>query len=276
MKGQVFMKNKIITLLENVKIKSPLVHNITNYVTVNDCANAILAIGASPVMADSIMEASDITSVSSSLVINIGTLNECTVESMIASGKTANKLGIPVIFDPVGSGASPFRNHTVNKILGQVHVSVLKGNLSEIAFIAGIDSKTKGVDASLESLNYNSEEIATEVADRYECITAITGNIDVITNGRQTVKIMNGHQMLSQITGTGCMTTALIGAFAGATDNDYFTAAVAGIASMGIAGELAYAESGASGTGSFRISTIDALSLLNSNIIGEMLKIEQK
>ena len=270
------MKKKIITLLENVKAGSPLVHNITNYVTVNDCANAILAIGASPVMADSIMEASDITSISSSLVINIGTLNERTVESMIASGKTANKLRIPVIFDPVGAGASPFRNQTVSKILGQVQVTVLKGNLSEMAFIAGIDSKTKGVDASPESQNYNSEEIAAQVSSKYKCITAVTGKTDVITDGSQTVKILNGHQMLSQVTGTGCMTTALIGAFAGATDNDYFTATAAGIASMGIAGELAYAESGTSGTGSFRSSIIDSLSLLNSDIIGEMLKIEQK
>ena len=114
----------------------PLVHNITNYVTVNDCANALLAIGASPIMADDIREASDITAISSALVINIGTLNQRTVESMIASGRTANQLGIPVVFDPVGAGASAFRNETVERILQEVKISILRGNLSEVSYVA--------------------------------------------------------------------------------------------------------------------------------------------
>ena len=156
------MENEIVikigNLLNEVRNKKPLVHNITNYVTVNDCANILLAIGASPIMADDIKEAADITKISSALVINIGTLNERTIESMIASGKKANELNIPVIFDPVGAGASEFRNETTKKILEEVKISVLRGNMSEIKFISGLESSTKGVDASESDINIGNNE----------------------------------------------------------------------------------------------------------------------
>lgn len=264
----------VSNLLNEVRNKVPLVHNMTNYVTVNDCANAVLAIGASPIMADDINETADITSISSSLVINIGTLNKRTIASMLISGKKANELGIPVIFDPVGAGASKLRNDTTKVILEQVKITILRGNLSEISFIAGLEASTKGVDCSETDSNNDSVSIAKAVAVKLGCIVAITGAVDVISDSKRIVTIQNGHKMLSKVTGTGCMTTALVGSFAGAT-KDYFTAAVGGVASMGIAGELAYEKVGQIGTGSFHIAIIDALSRLDSKAIEARAKIDE-
>lgn len=265
-------------LLNKLKEKKPLVHNITNYVTVNDCANILLAIGASPIMADDLKECADITSIASSLVINIGTLNERTIESMIASGKKANELNIPIVFDPVGVGASDFRNKTAKRILDEVKISVLRGNMSEIKFIAGLESETKGVDASEADLNSDNEEgvnVAKDLAERFNCIVAITGATDIVSDGERVAIIKNGTKMLSNITGTGCMTTALVGAYLGACDkqNDYFTAAVSGIISMGICGEVAEEKVGHVGLGSFHMGIMDAISNLNKKIILSRSKI---
>lgn len=266
------MKKKIAELLSAVRNQVPLIHNITNYVTVNDVANAVLAIGASPIMADDIGEAADITSISSALVINIGTLNARTIESMIASGKRANERGIPVVLDPVGAGASPLRNQVTEKIMKEVRIAILRGNLSEISFIAGLKVSTKGVDTSAADEQNDAQAVAEEVANRYGCIAAITGAIDVISDGTESIKIANGHPMLSKVTGTGCMTSALVGAFAGA-GSDYLSAAVAGVACMGIAGEKAYETAGNLGTGSFHIAIIDALSKLDTIELEKRVKI---
>ena len=261
-------------LINIIRDKKPLIHNITNYVTVNDCANVVLAIGASPIMADDIEEAAEITSISSALVINIGTLNHRTVESMLSSGKKANELGIPVVFDPVGAGASSLRNRTTETILSEVKISVLRGNVSEISFIAGLGSNTKGVDASDKDSNKEGAAVAASVARKLGCVVAITGAVDIISDGERIVKISNGHKMLSNVTGTGCMTTALVGAFCGAS-TDNFTAAVGGVVSMGIAGEIAYEKAGDAGTGSFHIAIIDAISKLTKNNISERAKINE-
>ncbi|EKQ56563.1 MULTISPECIES: hydroxyethylthiazole kinase [unclassified Clostridium] len=268
---------KIGNLLDEVRNKKPLVHNITNYVTVNDCANILLAIGASPIMADDIKEAADITKISSALVINIGTLNERTVESMIASGKKANELNIPVVFDPVGAGASEFRNSTTKKILDEVKVSVIRGNMSEIKFISGLESTTKGVDASESDAKTGSDEginVAKSLANKLNCTVAITGATDIISDGKRVAILENGTKMLSNVTGTGCMTTSLVGAFCGA-GSDYFLGAVSGIISMGIAGEIAFDKAGQVGTGSFHIAIIDAISNLNSEVINNMAKAKE-
>ena len=274
--------NKIVleidNLLNEVRNKKPLVHNITNYVTVNDCANILLAIGGSPIMADDINEAADITSISSALVINIGTLNERTIESMIASGKKANELDIPVVFDPVGAGASGFRNETTKKILEEVKISVLRGNMSEIKFISGLEATTKGVDASESDSNTSYDEainLAKSLAEKLNCVVAITGAIDIISDGKRVAILNNGTKMLSDVTGTGCMTTALVGAFCGA-GSDYFIGAVSGIMSMGIAGEIALEKTGKIGIGSFHIAIIDAISNLNDEMIRSMAKINMK
>ena len=268
------VKGKAAELIENVREQVPLVHQITNYVTVGDCANATLAIGASPIMADDISEVEDITSICSALVINIGTLNERTIGSMIASGKRANKLGIPVILDPVGAGASKLRNDTTLSILEQVKIAILRGNLSEISFVAGQTASTRGVDASACDAKNDGAAIAWEVSQKYDCVTAITGPVDIISDGKRIITIHNGHPMLSKVTGTGCMTTALIASFAGVT-KDYLTAAVSGIAAMGIAGEIAYEKSGKKGTGSFRIDLMDALSLLDKETMEKRAKINE-
>ena len=275
------MNNEIVIkvgkLLDEVRNKKPLVHNITNYVTVNDCANILLAIGASPIMADDIKEAADITKISSALVINIGTLNERTIESMITSGKKANELNIPVVFDPVGAGASEFRNSTTKRILEEVKINVLRGNMSEIKFISGLESSTKGVDASESDLKSGNDEgikIAKNLADRLNCTVAITGATDIVSDGKRVAILENGTKMLANVTGTGCMTTALVGAFCGA-GSDYFIAAIGGIVSMGISGEIAREKAGQIGIGSFHIAIMDAISNLNSEIIENMAKVQE-
>lgn len=262
-------------LLVSLRSNKPLVHNITNYVTVNDCANVILAIGASPIMADDIGEAAEITAISSALVINIGTLNQRTVESMLAAGKKANELGIPVVFDPVGAGASRLRNETTRTILSEVKVSVVRGNMSEISFIAGLNANTKGVDAAEEDIaSGDAVQAAIAVAKKLGCVASVTGATDIITDGKKIAAVSNGHKMLSDVTGTGCMTTALVGSFCGA-GRDAFVAAVAGIAAMGIAGEIAYESAGGKGTGSFHTAIIDAISRLDGKIISERARINE-
>ena len=270
---------KVVELLNRLKNKKPLIHNITNYVTVNDCANILLAIGASPIMADDLKESADITSIASALVINIGTLNERTIESMIASGKKANELNIPVVLDPVGAGASSFRNETTKRILEEIKISVLRGNMSEIKFIAGLESETKGVDASESDLKSYSDEgirVAKSLAKRFNCTVAITGVCDIVSDGEKSVTIENGTKMLSNVTGTGCMTTALVGGYLGAceTKEDLFIAAVSGIVSMGICGEIAEERAGNIGLGSFHMAIIDAVSNLDEDALLNRSKIK--
>lgn len=273
-------KDKIVSLIHEVRNMIPLVHNITNYVTVNDCANAVLAIGASPIMADDILEAADITSISNALVLNIGTLNKRTVESMIVSGKKANELGIPVVFDPVGAGASGFRNETTGRILTEIKVDIIRANLSEMSFIAGLQVSTKGVDSSEADASNDAKMVAECVAKRYNCVAAITGETDIISDGSRLVMLSNGVKQLSKVTGTGCMTSAIVGAFAGAAANvqeyDFFHAACAGIASMSIAGELAYEQAKGLGTGSFHIGIIDNLSKMDEKTLTEKIRMEEK
>ncbi|MCQ2060911.1 MAG: hydroxyethylthiazole kinase [Fibrobacter sp.] len=291
------MKLDITHAIKDVRDTHPLVHCITNYVTVNDVANSILAIGGSPIMADALEEVEAVVSKSKALVLNIGTLNENTVKAMILAGKTANAKNIPVILDPVGAGFTPYRTEAAKKILDEVRVGIIRGNLSEIASLAGIKSANKGVDASdsiTDSQNLvadiNPASIAKNLAQKYSTVIAITGQTDIISNGNSCYKIRNGHPLLSKVTGTGCMATGLIAAFAeassaaitdlntdaaGAAGATLISAAVAGIASMGIAGEIAFAKAGNDGTGSFHVAIIDALSRMNDVELQSHLKLEE-
>ncbi len=272
---------KVIDLLNVLREKNPLVHHITNYVTVNDCANITLAIGASPVMADDIKEVRDMVSLASSLVINIGTLNERTVESMIEAGKRANKLNIPVILDPVGAGATSYRTETAKRIMDEVKLAVIRGNISEIKTLYGINTQTKGVDAS-ESFSSDINELKKEkhmamnFAKELNTVVAITGAVDIITDGNTVYSVKNGHPIMSKVTGTGCMCTSLIGSYIGA-GKDNITAALAGVVSMGIAGEIAYEKlaENHSGTGSLRINIIDAIYNLSEDDISRRSKIDE-
>lgn len=266
--------NEFATLLNNVRGQKPLVHHITNYVTVNDCANITLAIGASPIMADSIEEAGDIAAMAQALVLNIGTLNERTIPSLLAAGKAANSEGVPVVFDPVGAGASRLRNETTAKILDEVKVAVLRGNISEVRFISGLGAHTKGVDAAESDTADDAGPIARQLAARLGCVVAITGAIDAVSDGSRVVRIHNGHAALGSITGTGCMCSSLVGAYCGASQNT-FAAAVAALLSMGIAGEIAFEAAGAKGNGSFHMALLDAISLLTPAILQERARYDE-
>lgn len=265
--------NILAHMLTEVRAQKPLVHSITNYVTANDCANVLLAIGASPIMADDIHEVADIVKISKALVLNIGTLNSNTIESMIIAGKKANDLNIPIVFDPVGAGASNYRNESTQRLLDNIHMTVIRGNLSEVSFIAGLDVSTKGVDSSEEDSTKDPITITNKVAKEYNCIAAITGAVDTISDGIQIARIYQGTRELSRVTGTGCMTSALIGAFCGSVFSNqnnipqtfnYFNAAIAGITAMCKAGELAEQIVLNNGTGSYRVAIIDTLSKMVS------------
>ncbi|HHX10468.1 MAG TPA: hydroxyethylthiazole kinase [Firmicutes bacterium] len=273
------LTDRIIGMMEDVRSRKPLVHHITNYVTVNDCANIVLAIGASPIMADDIDEVETITSISSALVINIGTLNRRTIESMVAAGKKANELGIPVVLDPVGAGASSLRNQTTQRILDQVKITVLRGNMSEIRFTAGLEADTKGVEVSEADQNIGADEgskVAQDVARKFGCVVAITGPTDIITDGDRTIYIENGTKHMSNITGTGCMCSSLVGAFCGVLDGKSdgpLVAAAGGVLVTGLSGEIAYEATKHLGYGSFRTGIIDTVSKLDADTLIEKARI---
>ncbi|CVI72020.1 Hydroxyethylthiazole kinase [Clostridiales bacterium CHKCI001] len=268
------MENKIVKLIERVKKQSPLVHNIMNYVAINDCANVLLGIGASPIMADAPEEVEEITAMANALVLNTGTLKKWSKDSMIRAGRVANQRGIPVILDPVGVRASYLRKQTVWDILNQVQVAVIRGNRSEIAWVAEEEMPSTGVDCREETSLQTDIEIAKKAANKWNTTIAVTGKVDIITDGNQLIKVYSGTSTLSKVTGTGCMTTALIGAFL--TEEDSVVAATAGISIMGIAGEIAQEQAGALGVGSFKVELMNALSRMDEEKIKEKLKIEKE
>lgn len=279
-KGDVDMFEKI---LKNLKSNPPLVHNITNYVTVNDCANVILAAGASPLMADDINEVEDIVSISNVLYINVGTLNARTVEAMVKAGKKANELDLPVILDPVGVGASKLRNESVEKLINEIDFSVIKGNMSEIKALYTNAKNTGGVDVQEDDLinDENIEEsinFIKKVSGKFNCTIAATGVIDIVTDSERVSLIRNGNDMMSKITGTGCMAGSLVATYCGSNKNEIFDATVMAITVMGLSGEKAYRKivEKSEGTGSFRTYLIDAVSLMDFKALKEGAKIESR
>ncbi|MGN0071489.1 MAG: hydroxyethylthiazole kinase [Atopobiaceae bacterium] len=258
--------------LDNVRKASPLVHCITNYVTVNDCANAVLAIGASPIMSDEPDDVEDITSICNGLDLNIGTLNHRSIDGMDHAAAKAASLGHAIVLDPVGAGASKLRTETARHLLDTYHPQLVRGNMSEIRALGGASASTRGVDVSAaDAANEdNLSEAAAFVAGlakAWKCTVAVTGAIDIVSDGTRTCAIRNGVPMMGRITGTGCMLSAMLPAFLAAND-DVYAASVAGISMMGICGEKARARmAGEDGTGSFRTYLIDAL----SNIQGKDL-----
>lgn len=241
-----------------VRAESPLVHNITNFVVMNNTANALLAIGASPVMAHSIDEVADMTKIASSLVLNIGTLEKSWVDSMLVAGKTANAAQKPVVFDPVGAGATPYRLSVCSRILSEVGPSIIRGNASEIMALAKAGTKTKGVDSTASSDEALS--LATALAKETGATVVVSGAVDVVTDGERLERIPYGHPLMGRVTGMGCTATAILGAFATVIP-DMFLAASCGMAVMGIAGEIAGKT--ARGTGSMQMEFLDALTRLS-------------
>ena len=252
--------------IKAIRKDAPLVHNITNYVVMNTTANALLAIGASPVMAHAKPEISQMAGIAASLVINIGTLSDPWIESMLVAGKKAEERHIPVILDPVGAGATDYRTDTAHKLMNAVHPSIIRGNASEIMAITRKTIQTKGVD----SINASDEAIGSaQILNRnLNSIICISGACDYIVSsqGNELMTIKNGHTMMPHITGMGCTASALCGAFA-AVNPKYDKAAAHAMAVMGIAGEIAGKKS--KGPASFQIRFIDALYQLTQKDINQ-------
>lgn len=260
-------------LLENVRSSCPLIHNITNYVTVNDCANILLACGASPIMADDVDEAEEITAACGGTNINIGTLNQRTIPAMRKAGQKANALGHPVVLDPVGAGASRLRTDTAHRLMEEIHFSVIRGNVSEIKTLANGRGTTKGVDADVtdtvtEEVLPEAVDFAKAFARHTGAVIAISGAIDIVADGDRAYCVYNGHPMMSSITGTGCQLSALVAAYVTANPNRRLEAAVAAVCAMGICGEIAHERlSPMDGNASYRNYIIDAV----YNLDGETL-----
>ena len=270
------------TILTNVRETTPLVHNITNYVTVNDCANILLACGGSPIMSDDAEDVEDITSICGGLNINIGTLNKNTIPSMFLAGKRANAVGHPVLLDPVGAGASQLRTQTAAQLIDQVKFAVIRGNISEIKALAQGSSSTKGVDADeadqVSAANIDSViSFAKAFSSRTGAVVAITGATDIITDGTRVCCISNGHPMMSKITGSGCMLSAMTTAFVVANPGQVFEAVCTAVIAMGLCGELAYDRlSELDGNSTFRNYLIDAVYRLTPRHLKEGAKYEMR
>ncbi len=253
--------------LDAVRKQCPLIHNITNYVVMNTTANALLAVGASPVMAHAVEEVKDMVAIASALVINMGTLSPAWVNAMLLAGEAAWTKGIPVVFDPVGMGATPYRNETASKILERCKPNIIRGNASEILALAKENVTTKGVDSTASS--DTAIDAAKQLAGETGTVVVISGAEDFITNGRTILSVKNGSPMMTKVTGMGCTATAILGAFA-AINPDYLHAAAHGMAVMGITGEIAALKS--DGPGSLQMNFIDTLYNLSATEIDKYFK----
>lgn len=259
--------------LGKVREQSPLVHCITNNVVTNFTANGLLALGASPVMAYAIEEAADMAKIAGALVLNIGTLSAASVEAMIAAGKSANENGVPVILDPVGAGATPFRTESARSIIGEVRLSVIRGNAAEIANIVGADHwSIKGVDAA--EAGGDVIQLAKNAANELNTVIVITGKTDMISDGTATYAIHNGDKLLTKVTGAGCLLTSVTGAFC-AVGKDALSSAAAAVSVYGSAAELAAAAASHKGPGSFQIELLNKLAAISENEVAELASIER-
>lgn len=252
-------------IFENVRQSVPLIHSITNYVTANDCANMLLACGASPIMADEPQEAAEITALCSGLCINIGTLNRRTIPAMLAAGKQAGISSLPAVLDPVGTGASQLRTDIALQLLQEVHFTAIRGNISEIKALALGSGATRGVDAAAadrvtEKKLEETVTLAKSFAGRTGAVIAITGAADIVADSEWAFCIHNGHPMMSRVTGTGCQLSALMAAFLAANPTEPLKAAAAAVCAMGLCGELACQRLAAwDGNASYRTYLIDAM-----------------
>ena len=268
------MQQVLKTMLENVRAKTPLVHNITNYVTVNDVANVLLAAGGSPIMSDDADDVEDITSICGGLNINIGTLNKNTIPSMFLAGKKANALGHIVLLDPVGAGASRLRTDTANRLMQEVRFDAVRGNISEIKTLCTGSGTTKGVDADAvdavtEANLDDGVQLVKAFAKQTGCIVAVTGAIDLVSDGERCWCIRNGRAEMSRITGTGCQLSALMTAFLVANPDHKLAAAAAAVCMMGLAGEIGWANmQPGDGNSTYRNRIIDAI----FNMTGDALE----
>lgn len=265
---------------DNVRKNVPLVHNITNYVTVNDVANMLLACGGSPIMSDEPQDVEDITSICGGLNINIGTLNVRTIEGMIKAGKKSNELGHAVLLDPVGAGASSLRTNTAKELLEEIRFDVIRGNISEIKTLAQGRGTTKGVDADVadavteETLD-NAVAFVKRFAEETGSIIAVTGAIDLVTDGKICYVIRNGRPEMGKITGTGCQLSGMMTAFITANPDNKLEAAAAAVCTMGLAGEIGFSRmQDGDGNSTYRNRIIDAVYNMNGEELEKGAKYE--
>ncbi|MBN2733753.1 MAG: hydroxyethylthiazole kinase [Methanomicrobiaceae archaeon] len=264
-------KKTAAELLTKLREEKPVIHHITNYVTVNDCANITICAGASPVMADSKEEVEEMVAVAGALVLNIGTLSPAQIESMILAGKRANELNIPVILDPVGAGATALRTKSALKLTEELKISVIKGNAGEIGVLAGAKATVRGVDSG--SLEGDAFEVARRCSELTGAVVAMSGATDIVTDGKKTLIVENGHPMMGNLSGTGCMAASLTGAFAAVSD-DYLESTASALALFGLCGEKASVYS--KGPYSFRTGLCDELFRLKSVELGVDARIKDK
>ena len=258
-------------LLEKIRNTAPLVHNITNYVVMNSSANILLALGASPVMAHSRNEVEEMSSMAGCLVLNIGTLEAAWNAAMLMAAKAANNNGIPVVLDPVGAGATAYRSRTVQRLMEETTVSVIRGNASEVLSLAVAEVKTKGVDSSL-SVSEEIVDTAGSIARQYGCVVAISGERDLITDGDRVFRVGNGVPMMTRVTGLGCGLSAVVGAFCSVAEGDLLAATAAAFGFYGLCGELAYESS--QRPGRFFVAFVDALYTADGADVLARLQIE--
>ena len=258
--------------LRELRERKPLVHQITNYVVMNETANATLALGALPVMAHAREEVKEMVGLASALVLNIGTLSEEWIEAMLLAGGGAGARGIPVVLDPVGAGATAYRTDTARRILGEVRVTVLRGNPGEVATLVGAEAEVRGV----ESMGVGGEasELARVAARGLGVVASVTGAVDHVSDGDRVLAVANGHALLGAVSGTGCMSSALTGCFLAAKRNELLEAAAEALAAFGVAGEDAAVD--AKGPGSFHVNLYDALAGLDPSTLDGRARISSE
>lgn len=262
---------KTADLLEAIRNNPPLIHNVTNYVVMNFTANALLALGASPVMAHAPEEVEEMVALSGALVLNIGTLSTPWIEAMFLAGHAANQRKIPIVLDPVGAGATRFRTDSAKRLLAELRPAVIRGNASEILALCDQASHTRGVD-SQDAMD-TAEAAAKTLAKKHGVIVSMTGQVDFVTDGHRVATIANGHFLMGRITGTGCAASAITAAFC-AREKDALVASTAALGVFGIAGEMAAQGSPLPGT--FQVLLLDALAAVDRPTIENRLKMETR
>ena len=259
------------TTLRDLRERKPLVHQITNYVVMNETANATLALGALPVMAHAREEVEEMVGLASALVLNIGTLSEPWIEAMLLAGRAASARGIPVVLDPVGAGATAYRTDTARRILDEVDVTVLRGNAGEIATLVGTDAEVRGVESM--SIGLEPAALARAAALGLGVVASVTGPIDNVSDGERSLAVANGHPLLASVTGTGCISSALTGCFLATKPDEPVEAAAEALAALGVAAEDAAA--GAEGPGTFHARLYDGLAGLDPDTLDGRARISE-
>ena len=257
--------------LRTLRERKPLVHQITNYVVMNETANATLALGALPVMAHAVEEVEEMAGIASALVLNIGTLSERWVDAMLLAGRAATARKIPIVLDPVGAGATAYRTATARQLLDAIGVTVLRGNAGEVATLVGAEAEVRGVESM--AVGVEPAELAREAARRLGVIASVTGPVDHVSDGERVLAVANGHELLAAVTGTGCMSSALTGCFLAGKPEQPLEAAAEALAAFGVAAEDAAAK--AEGPGTFHVQLYDALYALDPDTLDARTRIQE-